>query len=56
MASYSENKMFAEEILQRYPLDTAIDFIQTTMEPEDVFSDFKLSEWAIDNGFVKKEE
>lgn len=55
MASYLENKAFVDSIFPQYPLDEAIDWIQNNLEPEDVFSDEKLKEWAENSGFVKDE-
>jgi hypothetical protein len=35
-------------------LETTIDFIRDNMEPEDIFDEDKLIEWAEDNGFIKE--
>ena len=32
-----------------------LDFIETQYEPEDVFGEDELSEWALANGFIKEE-
>ena len=54
MAKSKENKAFSEAIFPRYPLDEAISWIQSNMEPEDVFSDEKLEEWARESGFTQE--
>ena len=56
MASHKLNKMFSEHILPRYPLDEAIDWIRANLTPEDVFYSLELIDWALDNGFVKRDE
>lgn len=56
MAGYRENNDFVNAILPRYFLDDAIEWIQENMNPEDVFSDEKLKEWAENNGLVVIEE
>lgn len=54
MASVSLNQKFKDEIITRYPLDEAIDFIASNLNPEDVFDEKILAYWATSNGF--KEE
>lgn len=54
MAGPRENKAFAKAIFPTWPLDDAIGWIQSNMEPEDVFDTKQLSQWAIDNGFVEE--
>lgn len=54
MAGVRENKAFAEAIFPTWPLDDAISWIQSNMEPEDVFDSEELSQWAINNGFIKE--
>lgn len=56
MTSWEQNKKFAESMLPTYPLDEAIDWISGSMEPEDVFYEEKLREWALANGFVESDE
>ena len=55
MATWKENKEFSESILPQYPLDEAITWIESNLEPEDVFSENKLGVWALYHGFVRKE-
>ncbi len=37
-------------------LENAIDFISKRLEPQDVFTEQRLKEWAIDNGYVEKDD
>jgi len=53
MATSKENAEFAELILERYPLDTAIEYIAKNLNPSEVFGENELGQWALDNGFVK---
>lgn len=55
MASSKLNDMFTRELINSDPLDIAIDFISDQLEPEDVFSESKLQDWAENNGYVKAE-
>lgn len=55
MASYLENKQFAEEIFPCYPLDDAIEWIKSYLLPEDVFDPKQLKDWAEGNGYVKED-
>jgi hypothetical protein len=48
-----QNRQFAESILPTWPLDEAIEWINSNMEPGDVFTEDKLEEWAENNGFTK---
>lgn len=54
MAGSKENKNFADSIFPAYPLDEAISWIQSNMEPEDVFSEEQLEAWARDCGFTQE--
>jgi len=55
MASWQQNKDFQGTILPQYPLDEAIEWIQKNMEPEEVFSEKQLTQWAEDMGYEKEE-
>lgn len=35
-------------------LEVAVDWISNSLEPDDVFSQEKLEQWALDNGFVEE--
>jgi len=55
MASQQQNKAFTEALLPQYPLDEAVDFIQSNLDPADVFTDKQLCDWAESNGYKKEE-
>ena len=57
MASVSDNKNFTDQIISKYPLDEAIEWIMHNMDPEDIFSTDQLSTWAEENGYeeIKKD-
>ena len=55
MAGYRENKEFKDDIFGNI-LDDAINWIQSNLQPEDVFDEEKLKDWAEDNGYVKSED
>ncbi len=56
MATTRENHAFVGHLLPSCPLDEAIVWITKNMQPEDVFSDKQLTEWAVDSDFIKKVE
>ena len=49
-----QNQAFADCLLPNWPLDEAVHWIQNNLEPEDVFSDEQLEDWAEMNGYVKE--
>lgn len=57
MANLGEqnNKDFTGEVLTSYPLDDAIDWIASNLEPEQVFPVTDLENWAELNGYTKEE-
>jgi len=56
MATRKENEKALADILPTYLLDAFIDWIASNMEPEDVFPKTALSEWAVQNGYVKEKD
>jgi hypothetical protein len=56
MATREQNDTFIHEMLSLYPLDNAIDWIQTYMAPEDVFTEDQLKCWATENVYVEEGE
>ena len=53
--SHWQDKEFAKDLLDPESLlESAIKWISDNLEPEDVFSEKKLSEWAGDSGYVKE--
>lgn len=56
MATYNENKQFAESVIDTDNLlDNAIDFIKSNLAPDDVFDKAALENWAEDNGYVEEQ-
>jgi hypothetical protein len=53
MANVTQNKKFSEMLLPQYPLDEAIEWIKSNLEPEDVFGFDRLNAWASANGFIE---
>lgn len=60
MPGYKENQDFISSILPQNILDDAIEWIQTNMCPEDVFTEDQLKmwadDWSADNGYIFEEE
>lgn len=56
MLTFNENRIFLEYLTPAHPLDTVLEWIKSNLRPEDVFDKSELEEWAIDNGFVLKED
>lgn len=63
MPSTSKDREFSElmnnsvettVIVNTSALDEAISWIGSNLEPDDVFSDKDLSQWAESNGYVKE--
>lgn len=50
------NAEFIRDITNSTMLDDAVDWIEAHLTPGDVFSHAELEEWALDNGFVAKED
>lgn len=50
-----QDKAFVVSVISLSLLEEAIDWISHNLEPEDVFDDANLREWARDNGFVEEE-
>jgi hypothetical protein len=56
MATRQENEKAVADILPTYLLDEFIDWISSNMIPEDVFTEDRLSKWAVENNHVKVED
>lgn len=59
MATTAQDNEFAAEIkdhveVNRYALDTAIDWIGKNLQAENVFSENELERWAEANGYIKE--
>ena len=47
---------FKEAVIGDSILHDSIDFIGSNLDPEEVFDQERLEEWAYSNGFTKEEE
>ena len=54
MTTSKQNKEFTEALLPQFPLDQAIEWIGSNMDPGDVFDASKLEAWAEGNGFKQE--
>jgi hypothetical protein len=50
------NAEFSQSVLDRHPLDAALEWIRAHLSPEDVFDEGALTYWALDNDFAPKED
>ena len=48
-----QDQNFKDEVISSKLLEDAIAWIAKNMEPEDVFSESQLKEWAASNGFTE---
>ena len=51
MATAKQNAEFTNDIVVQYPLDAAIEWIKSNMEPGDVFTEDQLTDWANSAGY-----
>lgn len=64
MPTVRQDEIFANEMsdmvesttvkMSKSTLDIAIDWMQSNLEPEDIFSEKQLSNWAEANGYIKQ--
>jgi hypothetical protein len=54
--SPAQDSEFIEAMGLKYLLEQAADYIAANFDPDDVFSEEKLKEWALDNGFVEDKD
>lgn len=64
MPTRKDDELFASEMsdmvetcaikMSKSTLDVAIQWMQSNLEPEDIFSEKQLSNWAETNGYIKK--
>lgn len=59
MPTHRQDFGFSEEMkthveVNLKSLDTAISWMQSNLEPEDIFSEKQLSNWAEANGYIKE--
>lgn len=53
---WDERANFARDVFGTSALDDAIEWIKNNLNPEDVFDNATLSEWAEDNDYVEVKE
>ena len=51
----TEDKEFIAEVIDKLLLKKAIEWISTNLDPQDVFGQARLRDWAKDNGMVEEE-
>jgi hypothetical protein len=51
-----EDEDFVSAMDLKHLLERAAEYIAGNFDPEDIYPEEKLREWALDNGFVKSEE
>jgi hypothetical protein len=54
--TYKQDTDFISALIDRSMLANAIDWICKNLEPEDVFGNARMKEWAADSGYVEKTE
>jgi hypothetical protein len=54
MITGRENEVFTRELIVQYPLDEAIKWIGANMNPDEVFTEKQLEDWATNNGFIEE--
>ena len=54
--SASEDWDFIAAMISSTLLEQAAEYIADNFDPEDVYREDKLRAWALDNGFVEKED
>lgn len=52
----SQDSEFLRDVISGTLLEDAISWIAGNMNPEDVFSDSQLRQWADENGLVESDE
>lgn len=55
MATNNERKKFISDVIAYDLLDEAISWIKSNMNPDEVFDESQLEEWAENNDYVKAE-
>ena len=55
MASSRQNDQFRSFLIPDELLDNSIEWIADNMEPEDVFGEARLTQWAEANGYKKED-
>jgi len=55
MPTNSERSRFIADVFEMELLDRVIDWIAENKDPEDVFPEKRLQQWASENGFTSEE-
>tara|TARA_R110000824_G_scaffold526_1_gene3308 strand:+ start:1088 stop:1261 length:174 start_codon:yes stop_codon:yes gene_type:complete len=55
MTTHTQDKEFINSVIGSSLLEEAIQWIQSNMGPEDVFSEDDLADWAESNGYETSE-
>jgi hypothetical protein len=56
VSTFSQNRQFINDVIERDLLETAVEWISKNMEVTEVFSESDLEYWALNNGYKKEEE
>lgn len=56
MANRKQEDAFWEAMRPSYPLNDAIEWIKSNLNPEDVFIESDLRQWAEENGFKEHKD
>ncbi len=54
MATETQNETFKKEIIDRFLLDNAIEWISENLRPEEVFDEQVLEDYAVEKGFFPR--
>lgn len=54
MATETQNETFKKEIIDRFLLDNAIEWMNKNLNPEEVFDEQKLDDYAVGKGFFPR--
>jgi hypothetical protein len=56
MPSRENNRNFTATIIPEFLLDDAVEWIESHLQPDEVFSVETLESWALDHEFIKKDD
>lgn len=54
MISYSQEKSFMDSLNLHSLASDAVDWVADNLEPDEVYDDNALQEWAENNGYIKE--
>ena len=55
MPTNGQDKAFRDTLIADDLLDTSIEWIQNNLDPDDVFNEAQLQDWALSNGYKKED-